>query len=192
MIKTSTTPSSNFVNLGLSKSEVGGRGNPPPDGDYDIEIQKVLFKPSLNPATKGSEVFIVEYTIKEIRYQKASVGYEGEALEPLEVGEKRSWTAQTIHDATAGRIKQFLFAVTGAENTADGFNLFLELCKAYDVDPKTYNSVEDAWDKIASLAISEVNPFRGLTVALQVHREITKKKVAFPVHEFRTAAVAAA
>jgi hypothetical protein len=179
--------------LGLSNSEVGGKGNPPPDGDYDIKIQKVIFKPSLNPNTKASEVWIVEYTIEAIRYQKASVGYEGEELDPAEVGEKRSWTAQSIHSQTAGRIKAFLFAVTGAGKTSEGPAIYEELCKSYEVDPKKYAVVVDVWDKIASLATDEVNPFRGLTVALQVQREETKKsKVQFPVHEFRPAAVAAA
>lgn len=201
MIKTSSNQAAGGFRLGLTRADAGGKGNPLPDGDYDVNVGKVVFKPSTNPATKDSEVFIVEFTVDAIRFQKPSIDYNNEAMEPVTEGEKRNWVAMTMHKPQVGRIREFLFAATGATNTNQGEDTFNTLCKEIGVSAAdkaqflkdgTSDGGIDYWDSIGSLASSQYNPFAGLTVAVQVQRTETKGKTPFPVYAWRPATTAAA
>lgn len=174
------------VQLGLSDADVGGNGHAPPDGGYIVRIEKVIYKPSKKEKT---DLFIVEYLIDSIIHQKptADMSDAKKDMAPAEVGEKCSWVAKTMYAQSAGRIKQFLFAVTGAQTVDEGPSLFADLCKAYDVNAEDYAHIKDPWDKIASLAQSEQNPFNNLTVRVDYSRTLTEKnKVMFPVPEWHS------
>lgn len=181
-----------MIKLNLSKTEVGGTQNNLPDGDYTVEVKSVQFKDSTNPATKGTQIFIAEFLVRGIRYQRDSKNYDGEEVTPVEVGEKRSWAPNTRHQPTAGRIKQFLQAVTGETNGKTAWNT---LCDVYKVDAKYKADIEkqctssgdiDYWDAVGTFAVSERNPFAGLPVQVQVARVLTKgSKRPFPTHDWR-------
>lgn len=182
-----------MIKLGLSKSEVGGVQNNLPDGDYTVEVKSVQFKDSTNPATKGTQVFITEFLVRGIRYQRDSKDLDGNDITSVELGEKRSWAPNTRHQPTAGRIKQFLQSVTGE---TDGKTAWAELCDIYKVESKYKADVEkqctnagdvDYWDCVGTFAVSERNPFAGLPVDVQVTRVITKgSKKSFAVHDWRS------
>src|SRR5258707_1469923 len=148
-------------------------------------MEKVIYKPSKKEKTA---LFIADSLIDSITHKKPTADMSAaKDMPPAEVGEKCSWVAKTMYAQSPGRIKQFLFAVTGAQTVDEGPSLFADLCKAYDVNVEDYAHIKDPWDKIASLAQSEQNPFNNLTVRVDYSRTLTEKnKVMFPVPEWRS------
>jgi hypothetical protein len=175
------------VQLGMTKA-TAGRGNTLPDGKFQVEVRRVFYKDSINPKTPGEAFFGVEFVVQKILLQKPTTDRDGAVVSPVEVGEKRSCTFNKKYPQTPFNVRKFLFAMTGADAPTEGAELFAGLCKGYGIDPSAYDTIEDPWDKIASLSVSEeINPFEGISAIVEVTRTATK----FPAHDWSALPAAA-
>jgi hypothetical protein len=145
-----------FKGLGQAKAQKGG--NYFKDGQYEVEIQRVLARENKD----GHDCFIVETKVVSSTNPEVPVGMECSQVVNL-----------TKHGrSAAGNVKGFLAAALGIDD-ADNYQ------------PENGQAVDQFWESQAEDAISEEQPLAGVRMTLNVRTAATKSGGKFTHHNWQ-------
>jgi hypothetical protein len=146
---------------GLEKAQIFEKGNPLPEGAFDLEVTRVLSK-----RTRKGDAFIVEFKVLDA-YGNPKVN----------IGEKRTWFQKlTDTDIAFPSIKEFVVATLGLDKTQEADKKTIDT----EVGPQLKGIVDTAVDA-GSKPDAGLN---GSKVHVNTFKKKTQKDTDFTVHDW--------